>query len=314
MKNIHILFARLIFEPNLSDWTMNKTERTQAQVNSLLKIISYQFNPNEVILRKINQQRANLKRVLKVQFRRDSRYYEKNTWKFGGINSNNNQISGKLAKKTGLDINLENDEIEDFTSETIESSNYCRFVIDLENHILCFENKKNVGELSPLCVIQDAFNAYFDGSEKIQINLINDRRKISEKIQQFKRITRIKLNLSITNPNSTPISKRMDDSLRSMRIRKMEINATSFDGLDMEAEEGYLKSGLALAEEGYGTAQVIGVVSKNGKDSEISMRSYNLPYHEAVDISNKSEEQIFNLYLKKISEVNKNMSDKPDAN
>lgn len=313
-----LLFARLIFDPNPSDISLSKEELIEVRKKSLLKVISYSVNPNKIILQKLDELKHLKEKkspdTIKPEIKRDASYYEKNQYQFLGIHHTQTAIAGKLAKTSEQYFNSIDEETEDIRIEFKKTAHYCYFMIDLKTSIICFENRKTVGNHAPILLIQDVFNALFAGVEQIQIHLINDKREITKNIKDFSRITSIKLILSTTNPDSTSLSKPMDDFLHKIQAQKIEINTTSATGLDIEASEGFLKSGLALAEEGYGTAKIIGFIKIRGEEIIKTVKSFNLPFRDRTDLLSLEEDKDRDaILLEKINQVKKDMDEITDG-
>ncbi len=175
---------------------------------------------------------------------------------------------------------------------------------------MVYEFKRNIGEISPKILIEEIFNSFFEGDEQISLEIITDKRAIIQRIEKLEVITSVKLNLKPTNPNSTPSSDRMDKFLKSLKASRINIEATSVAGMNLSAEDNFLESGLRLAEEGYGHAQVVGhKKGENEVDDYETINSYNLPVSEKVKLPNMDNEKI-ELLIKKINDVD-NLFKKP---
>jgi len=284
-----LLFARLKFQPKITHWDSSQNT-IQREKETLLNVISWDIDIN-----------ANLAPT-------NRRYLIKNNvqWKFGGINSEKGYIFGRLAKMKGHVRLIEDEKNKDFKQDLIKEANICNFLIDVKNHIIVYESKKYVGPKAPIEVISGAFNNYYKNSEEISFTLIKDRREIIKRINELDAITTIKLVLSPSNPHSGPTSKKMDTFLKNLKASRMNLEISSDSvhkgGIDLHAEDGFLSSGIRLAEEGYGNAQVKGVPKDKTKKQQIIIKSVNLPIFVRVELT-KDDEKNIKLLKEKIFEI-----------
>jgi len=278
-----LLFARIKFAVKLTTFYEKKQKR-EIERDALLQIINYDFNIN-YHLSKFNGKKGRVE------------------WKFGGIKSSNDYIFGRLGKVKGHISNIIDSKSKDFIKNETKEANVCNFLIDLKSHIIIYESKKNIGEKSPLRVIETAFNSFHRKAEKITIQPLTDRREIINRINDLEAITIIKLNLHPTNPDSTPSSDKMDAFINDLNADKVVLEITSDRGISLEGAEGIITSGLRLAEEGYGNARVTGRKkgSAEGEKLEI-INSVHLPIRE-TDTLPERDNQIIQLFREKIADI-----------
>jgi hypothetical protein len=268
MKSV-LLFARINFDTKLTHFIQEES-KLQREREILLKVISPDVKINSL-----------LKKKGKTYFIKHNEI-----WKFGGIKHGEDYIFGRLGKIKGHILNLFDEKNKDFIKSEIREANPCNFLIDLTKHILIYESKRNIGEKAPILVIQDAFNSFFENEEKIQIIPITDKRKIINRINELQSITQIKMRLNPTNPDNTSSSDKMDQFLKELRADKIKIEALSTKGIDLDGGGGLIRSGLRLAEEGYGNAQVRGIKITQYKQQKIELISlFNLPIKENEELS-----------------------------
>ncbi|MFA5196556.1 MAG: DUF4747 family protein [Bacteroidales bacterium] len=285
MKSV-LLFARLYFDTKITHFTEVESKK-ERECQLLLDVISPDSNINSL-----------LKKMGKT-----SLIIHNETWKFGGIQHGENYIFGRLGKIKGHIYNFFDEKNKDFIKSEFHEANLCNFLIDLDNHIIVYESRRNIGEKAPILVIQDTFNSFFDNAEKIHINLITDNRKIIDRIRELNSIIEIKMKLNPTNPDSTPSSDKMDQFLKELNADKIKIEASSSKGIDLEGGGGLIQSGLRLAEEGYGYVQVKGIMITPHKQQKIELINlFNLPMKEREDLS-ESDKIAINQLKKKIKSV-----------
>jgi len=280
-----LLFARINLSPTLDDY-VEGANKLDIEKKRLLKVISWDTD----ILKEITgpgKSSVNIKNV---------------EWKFGGVQEGEDYIYGRIAKCKGHIASIADNKAKDFKTEYLREAFVCNFLIDLRNHVFVYESKKNVGEKAPLWIISGTYNGHY-GSDRMKLNPITDRRKITQRINELSVITSIKMSLVPTNPDMTPSSAKMDTLIRDLRANRVTIEATSGRGLNLTGEDGLLSSGLALAEEGYGSAKVIGLkTTGDGLQKEEVINSYNLPVKEKVELDQNDDENITRL-KDKISSV-----------
>ncbi len=240
----NLLFARITFNPTLDDFS-SSANKLESEKKRLLKVISWDTD----ILGQITGPEKSKIKIKNVE------------WKFGGIKEGEDYIYGRIAKCKGHIASIADNETKDFKKEYQREAFVCNFLIDLRNHIFAYEAKRDVGKKAPLWIISGVYNS-FHGSDMMRLNLITDKRKITKRINELSVITSIKLSLVPTNPDMTSSSAKMDSLIRNIRASRFNIEATSGYGLELTGEGGLLNSGLALAEDGYGSAKVTGLKEK----------------------------------------------------
>lgn len=287
MSNI-LYFARINFEPQIEAKTPEEhIEKIKKEKNILLKIISskadiYQYlvNSEHSVLVKNNV-----------------------TWRFGGIKSGDDYIYGRLGKVKGRMTDNFDESIQDFKSKVQTSTSVCNFLIDLNNHVYAYEYKRNVGPKAPMFIIETAFNSYYKTqNKKMTLDPLLNREELLQKISELKVITSVKLNLYPTNPDSTPSSKKMDDLIKDLRANKLtiELNASKIgDGIDLNAADGIITSGIRQAEEGHGSARIEGlkesIIPEEKGKSKVKTQvidSINLPIRKEVTMGKNANENI----------------------
>ena len=295
-------FARINFEPKLTHFKEERKVKIKRERDEFLKVISFDIDVNS-ILRKAREKWKSTPRINKpgYQPQKIESIKDDTEWKFGGIKYGDDYIFGKLAKYKGHIITITDEKNKDFKQDKIKDAHLCNFLINFEKHILVYESKKNIGEISPKILIEELFNSYFGGEEQISLEIITDKREIIQRIEDLEVITSVKLHLKPTNPNSSPSSDRMDKLLKSLKASRLTIEASSVAGIDLSGGENFLQSGLRLAEEGYGNAQVIGR-KKDKEDEYETINSYNLPVSEKVKLPQDDNDKIA-LLNKKADEI-----------
>jgi hypothetical protein len=277
-----LLFARIYFDTKLTHFIEEKSKKKRER-ELLLNVISPDSTINSLLKKK----------------GKTTLIKHNEIWKFGGIQHGEDYIFGRLGKIKGHIFNSFDEKNKDFIKSEVREANLCNFLIDLENHIIVYESKRNIGEKAPIIVIQDAFNSFFDTEERIHINLITDNRKIIKRIRELKSIIEIKMRLLPTNPDSTPSSDKMDQFLKELHADKIKIEASSSKGIDLEGGGGLIQSGLRLAEEGYGYVQVRGIIVTPHKQQQIELINlFNLPMKEREELSESDKIAISQLKRK----------------
>ena len=290
-------FARISFEPKLNHFKEDEKAKIKREREQFLKVINFDLDINKV-LKSANGKWEIAPKGKKTGYKHKKIESIKNEieWQFGGIKSGDNYIFGKLAKLKGHIITIKDDKNKDFKQDKIKDAFLCYFLIDFNKHIMVFELKRNVGEVSPIILNEEVFNSYFEGEEQISLNIITDKREIIHRIEKLDVITLVNLHLKPTNPDSSPSSDRMDKFLKALKASRINIEATSVAGIDLTGEDNFLQSGLRLAEEGYGHAKVIGRKKKEGaepiEEEYETINSVNLPVSEKVKLPRDENEKI----------------------
>ncbi|PKL62831.1 MAG: hypothetical protein CVV31_03940 [Methanomicrobiales archaeon HGW-Methanomicrobiales-2] len=278
MMSSNLLFARITFSPTLDDF-FEEGNKLEQEKKRLLKVISWD---TDILKHLVGPGKSKISK--------------KNVeWKFGGVQEGEDYIYGRIAKCKGHIASIADNVTKDFKPEYQREAFVCNFLIDLRNHVFAYESKRNVGEKAPLWIISGVYNGIY-GSEMMKLNLITDKRKITKRINELSVITSVKLSLVPTNPDMTPSSTKMDALIRNLHATRITIEASSGSGLDLKGEDGLLNSGLALAEEGYGSAKVTGLKEKSdGLQKEEVINSYNLPVKEKAELDKNDGENIVRL-------------------
>jgi hypothetical protein len=284
-------FARISFDVKITHFE-DKDKIKSHRKDVLLKVIDFN-TPIKKLLARIGK----------------TTHLKKFDWHFAGIKANEDYIYGKLGKERGK-TKLTLDEIKkDYIQNTITDANVVFFLIDLNKNVLVFELKKDVGAIAPVEILMDVFNAYYDDKEKIVIQPITDKREIINRIKKLTRINTIHLNISPTNPDSTSGSDEMDKFLRAGNIKRMSIEAFSYEnGIKLD-NVPLIKSGFHLAEEGYGSAKATG---KMGTSHE-EIITGNIPITSNVNLVPSDDELNIKILLKQIKMILERMEQKQNV-
>lgn len=264
-----VRFARLSFEKKLQHYS-DDLEEIDRRKQNLLEIIDYD---------------TNLTRLLEDTD--GEGYINRGGWNFAGVGSEEYFIYGKLGKHKGREEKVLDEEARDYVETEMETADVSFFLIDLRTSVMAYEYRRNVGPKAPFRILEFAFNSYFEGVETLEIAPLIDKKKFMEKLESIAEISSIRFtNLHPTNPRSTDGSDRMDEFLENGGIENLTLRADGGDdGIFLE-NVPLFDSGLNLAQEGYGTARVMG---KEADGNEVDVRSENVPIRVRREINNKTE-------------------------
>lgn len=289
-------FARFHFEPIIPITTPEEEElKFVKDKEKLLKIISFETDINKYL------HESKYKNLINKNI----------SWDFGGINAEDDYIYGKLRKVKIKKTPLKDKDIKDFKLGTQEDGEVCNFLFDIKNHIFTFESKRNVGSKAPILIIESIYYSYYnntkgsnnpnnpDKKEKIVFELLKNRKEITQRIDELKIITYVKLSLYPTNPNSSPTSQNMDEYLKSVGAEKADFEYFASEkgtGINLNAANGIVKSGIRLAEEGYGNARIKGykeieIQEEKGKSKRKIdvINSVGFPIEEEVELTTNND-------------------------
>lgn len=277
-----LLFTRFHFEPAVIATTSDE-EKLKVEKEKLLKVISFETDIHQHLKGSKHKDLLN----------------ENISWQFGGINAEDNYIYGKLGKVKAKKTNIIDTHMKDFKSSIQTDGEVCNFLFDIKHHIFTYESKRNIGSKAPLSIIEGIFNSYFNNEEKITFELLKNRKEILQRMSELKVITLVKLSLYPTNPNSSPSSRKMDEYIKSFGAEKVDLEFIASEkgnGLDLNAGGGIAKSGIRLAEEGYGRARIEGLKEieiqeekgKTKRNIEV-INSVGFPIQQNVDLSTDND-------------------------
>jgi len=252
-----ILYGRLILD------NKEKSEKKKNIKDILTTIINPDFNINELLGK-------GGKKHLIQGFK----------WRFAGVKIGSYQkdeyIYGKLGKESSQ-VQLAFDETKkDYIESERTKANVMHFLIDLNKKVLAYEYKKDIGDKTPIELLRELIRLFYNGDISLDIKMITDKRLITDRMKRFSILNRIDLNVCRTNPDSTSGSDKMDTFLREGRIKKLLMRAIGDEGGIRLDKTDLIKSGIHLAEEGYGSAQAIGEIGKRKEKlsfGDIPMRS-----------------------------------------
>lgn len=265
-----IRFARLSFETKLQHFS-DDLEEIQRRKQNLLEVINYD---------------TDLTRWLKGTA--GEGYINRGDWNYAGVESDENFIYGKLGKHTGRESKVLDEEAKDYVETEMEAADVSFFLIDVRTSVMAYEYRRNVGPKAPLRILECVFNNYQEGEETLEIAPLIDKKKFMEKLESIVEVSSIRFtNLHPTNPRSTEGSDKMDEFLAEGGIENLTLRADGGDdGITLE-NVPLFDSGLNLAQEGYGTARVVGE-QKDGE--EVDIRSENVPVRVQREMSDKEDE------------------------
>lgn len=298
-----LLFGRLIFDKKQKEPT-NKEELIKERKGFLLKIIKFGESVNKLL----KESEADY-------------YIKQGSWCFAGIKKGDDYIYGKLVKEKDCERIKRDEEKEDYIPNKDTESKVSFFLIDLNKNIIAYESKKDVGDKAPITIIKNAFNSNFKEDVSLEINIIKDKRKIIERMRKFSAINYVEMNVSPTNPDSTDSSDKMNEFLNTENMKKLKLQAYFKESGFNPQKEGLIKSGFALAQEGYGSASAEGKyepkekikgkkLKKIGKE-KISVGD--IPIKSQVELNFKRDDSNIKKLLEEIKNVIKRLEEEiPD--
>lgn len=250
-----IRFARLSFERTLSYYE-DGYDVLGKRKEALLDVIDYHTDINELL-------RQTPRRSLR----------RRGEWHFGDVIPDEYVISARLGKEKRDTRRRRDPEKKGFVEEYIEDNNIAFFVIDLEESILAYESRLEVGNKAPYWILEAIFNQYHEGEHELSITPITDKEEVRRDLQRISRVTKVRFkNLSRANPDSTDLSEPMETFLEEGRIETLNLRAENnfeqaIEGINLD--HPLLNGGLSLAEEGYGTAEISGK-AVSGEDISVT--------------------------------------------
>ncbi len=143
-------------------------------------------------------------------------------------------------------------------------------------------------------VFEEAYENLFISTE---IQAIEERFEIFEKIRELQVIEKISFKLHPSNPNNTPIWKDADDDIKSMGassyVEEYSVEPGVVKGLNRERilEDEQIRGKFVIAEDGYGEGKVTG--TRDGERKVISTRSN--PTTTTVLVRESAEETLDSL-------------------
>jgi len=181
-----------------------------------------------------------------------------------------------------------------------------RFFIHLPSHIIAYHP---FGREISRRVFASRFKELFERNlddffVEAEIFPIDEQRQISEAIGGLQRISRCRLYLHPSNPSNRQVWKGVDERLRRLEVasyrEEYEAEPNS-NGLAI-AEDEEITSKIAMAEDGYGTAYIVGEV--NGKKRTVSTQ--NAPVIGMAPF----DEQPADVVLERLTEVIRKILDR----
>lgn len=284
-----LLFARLHFSKKLHHFDNNNLSDINYKKRILLDVIKYETEITRLLA--VNGKNAHLRGGFK--------------WNFAGIKTGDDYIYGKLGKSTKFNTLKRDDKTKDYVPTEIAIDNVMVFLINLEQNIIVFESKKDIGHKAPLDIIKDIFNIIHKDKESLELELITDKREIIKRLNRMKFINKICLNVHPTNPHSTDSSEKMDNWLKQGRISRLKIEAHSEDkGIDLENLD-LIRSGLYLAQEGHGSGKIDGKIG----DKKEKLITGKYPIRKEGNIQ-KDDEMNIKILLHQIKELIRALEEK----
>lgn len=245
-----IRFARLEFTPKLSHFTSDQ-EALERRRDTLHDVIRYETDVNSYL-----------------KGTEYEHYINRGDWNFAGVEVGEDYISGKIGKEKDDRRTVRDDEKKDYIEKEEEDADISFFVIDLQNCIMAYEYRRNVGKKVPYRLVQSAYNGYHGGKEELNASPLVDREEFRQAVDEIEEIEEVSFtNLSPTNPDFTEYSESMDVFLRESDIETMSMSAFG-DDIDLYGNDE-IAGAIGLSEEGHGRATIVGTDGR-GNDREVS--------------------------------------------
>ncbi len=168
----------------------------------------------------------------------------------------------KFRPRTEEEIAIpETREIDDRMIENLIEAK-ARFFIHLPSHIIAYHPfGREISRRVFASRFKELFEANLDSFfVEAEIFPIEEERRLSEAIQGLESITRVRVFLHPSNPSNRDVWRNVDERLRALEVasyrEEYEARPRS-DGLAI-AQDPEVNSKIAMAEDGYGTVQVVG--------------------------------------------------------
>jgi hypothetical protein len=149
-----------------------------------------------------------------------------------------------------------------------------RFFLHISSHVIAY---RPFGREISRVVFANRFKELFEANldrffVDAEIFPIDEERRLHEAIRHFQRVSRVRVFLHPSNPSNRDIWKRVDQRLRSLEVasyrEEYEADPKS-RGLGL-TEDREIASKIAMAEDGYGTVQIVG--DADGEKRTVSTR------------------------------------------
>jgi len=241
MSTVH--FARVNFETKLHHFSGQHSARNEIDRRMVLlqNVINYDRDLNALLE---DTDQSNKRKL--------------GEWRFAGVDTEGDVISGKLGKGTEDITQVRDDSKRDYIEIEQDDADICFFAIDVSSSIMAYEFRRNIGKKAPYRILEAVFNSYYEGEETISASQVTDKEELRRELKTITKITNVKLSqLHPSNPHSTDQSEAMDQFLRDGNVDVLNLEGRSQDGISLN-ENAILDGGVSLAEEGYGTATIVG--------------------------------------------------------
>lgn len=235
-----IRFARLNLEPVTSPETSGSSNyRSDLEADLLRGLIDFDTDLNSLL------------RGTDMSYKLES-----GNWSFGDVEVGEDYISATLGKERSDTNRVRDRQQRGFREVDRTDHDLTHFVIDFDSSYMAYESRHNIGGKAPYRILRAAFNSWYEGEEKLHIELETRQKDIDEELNTLSRVKRIHFSsLRPTNPDSTDRSEPMDRVLDNGDVRSMLMTVR---GEDINRQEPILDGGIHLADEGYGNAVVTG--------------------------------------------------------
>jgi hypothetical protein len=137
-----------------------------------------------------------------------------------------------------------------------------RFFLHVDSHLIAYHPVGSLITRQSFCsnfaeLLEEAFDRFFVQAE---IQNVDDEKRVREAMAKFSRVSRIRIRLHPSNPSTRDLWRRTDERLReldtSTYIEQYQA-ADEGSGLRVQEDED-VNAKLAMAEDGYGWAEVSG--------------------------------------------------------
>jgi len=176
-------------------------------------------------------------------------------WRLGDIESDKKTfIFGRLGKiRKGKTINFYDKVHKSFEEKESDESEaeVSNFYINLEKHLIVFEDRQYLGYKDFIIVFSSAFSKHIQKDDALDIEPISDKVVIENILKKAKKLLKAYMVLKPQNPDMNEDSKIIDEALKDIHADSAKIEVKSKNGL-LYKKKNILSSGIAQANRGYG--------------------------------------------------------------
>lgn len=197
---------------------------------------------------------------------------ENESWYFGETDRRGERIIGKFGRSFSDNSTIYNESKGDFEDEAVvnKKAEYCMFVLDLDRSLLIYHSKNRIGHQQFRNYFSEGYERFMEGTATLETELIRNEQDVDRVVEE-RPVRRAEFRLRSSNPSSDPAWEDIDNEMKVMLARKLNVDVESIENGSLNFDEDLLRDLYEMSKSEYGEYDIY--YDENGELTVVSSTS-----------------------------------------